>query len=133
MRYLFSLMIVALLAVPAVAAGQGGFQGPGEAAGNVGGFQGPSSGSFVDTVKAALGSWDDTPAVLTGHIVSRVAGSDDEYIFRDATGQIQVEIDNELFAGRNVTPQNLVRISGEVDKDIIRDGKVDVNLLEILK
>lgn len=132
MRYLVALMFVALLAAPVMAAEQGGFQGAGAAVSG-GGFQGPVSGEYVDTVKEAIGSWDDTPAVLTGNIVSRVAGSDDEYIFRDKTGQMQIEIDDEVFAGRKVTPENLVRISGEVDKDIIKDGKVDVSVLEILK
>ncbi|MBQ3059558.1 MAG: NirD/YgiW/YdeI family stress tolerance protein [Desulfovibrio sp.] len=134
MRYFLSLTLVVLLSCPVMAAQSGGFDGPGSGAGiTAGGFQGPVSVPAVDTAQKALGSRDDTPAVLTGHIVSRVSAADDDYIFRDRTGQIRVEIDDEVFAGRTVTPQNLIRITGEVDKDIIRDGKVDVDVLEILK
>lgn len=44
MRYLFSLLLALMLAVPAYAA----FDGPG---GGAGGFQGPTSGVQADTVK----------------------------------------------------------------------------------
>lgn len=128
MRYLFTLVMLAVLSVPAYAA----FEGPGGGAYG-GGFQGPTTGVQADTVKKAQSCWDDAPVVLTGHIVSRMAGSDDKYLFRDATGEIIVDIDYEIFAGRKVTPQNTVRISGEVDKDMMKPTKIDVKVLEILK
>lgn len=126
MRYLLSFMLALLLAVPAYAA----FDGPNSGAG---GFQGPTSGVQADTVKKALSSWDDAPVVLTGHITERLAGSDDKYLFKDDTGQIVVDIDHEVFAGRNVTPQTRVRLSGKVDKDMMEPTKIDVKVLEILK
>ena len=95
MRLLLSCVMVLALAFPAMAA-QGGFQGPGQAPG---GFQGPTSGVQADTVAKALKAWDDAPVMLTGHIVERVAGSDDKYNFRDATGTIVVEIDHESVFG----------------------------------
>ena len=122
MRLLLSCVMVLALAFPAMAA-QGGFQGPGQAPG---GFQGPTSGVQADT-------WDDAPVMLTGHIVERVAGSDDKYNFRDATGTIVVEIDHEVFAGRTVTPADRVRLSGKLDKEMMDPTKVDVKVLEILK
>lgn len=127
MRYLFTLVMLAVLSVPAYAA----FEGPGGAYG--GGFQGPTTGVQADTVKKAQSCWDDAPVVLTGNIVSRMAGSDDKYLFKDATGEIIVDIDYEIFAGRKVTPQTTVRISGEVDKDMMKPTKIDVKVLEILK
>lgn len=126
MRYLFSLLLALMLAVPAYAA----FDGPG---GGAGGFQGPTSGVQADTVKKALSAWDDAPVVLTGHITERLAGSDDKYLFKDDTGQIIVDIDHEVFAGRNVTPQTRVRLSGKVDKDMMEPTKIDVKVLEVLK
>ena len=123
MRLLLSCVMVLALAFPAMAA-QGGFQGPGQAPG---GFQGPTS------VVKALKAWDDAPVMLTGHIVERVAGSDDKYNFRDATGTIVVEIDHEVFAGRTVTPADRVRLSGKLDKEMMDPTKVDVKVLEILK
>ena len=99
----------------------------------MGGFQGPTGGVQADTVKKAQSSWDDAPVVLTGNIVERLAGSDDKYLFKDATGQIIVDIDHEIFAGRTVTPQTKVRLSGKVDKDMMEPVKIDVKVLEILK
>ena len=124
MKRLFALVLAATLAAPTIAAG---FQGPNSAQG--GGFQGPTTGIEADTVAKAQ---NDARVVLTGNITQRVAGSDDKYIFKDTTGEMIVEIDFELFAGRTVTPQNKVRLSGKVDKDFMESPKVDVKVLEIL-
>ena len=51
----------------------------------------------------------------------------------DNTGEILVDIDDKYFMGRTVTPQNLVRISGEVDKEFAERTKIDVKQLEILQ
>ena len=129
MRYLLTFVMLAVLAVPAYAA----FEGPNSGGQSMGGFQGPTGGVQADTVKKAQSSWDDAPVVLTGNIVERLAGSDDKYLFKDATGQIIVDIDQEIFAGRTVTPQTKVRLSGKVDKDMMEPVKIDVKVLEILK
>lgn len=129
MRYLLNFVMLAVLAVPAYAA----FEGPNSGGQSMGGFQGPTGGVQADTVKKAQSSWDDAPVVLTGNIVERLAGSDDKYLFKDATGQIIVDIDHEIFAGRTVTPQTKVRLSGKVDKDMMEPVKIDVKVLEILK
>lgn len=130
MKILLSSLLVLALAVPAFA--QPGFQGPG--AGQGGGFQGPTAGIQADTVAKALKCWDDAPVILTGNIVQRYAGSDDKYLFKDATGEIIVEIDFGVFAGRTVTPETKVRLSGKMDKDgMMEPAKVDVKVLEILK
>ena len=126
---------VALMLPSATLAADGGFQGgfQGGAAPSMGGFQGPVGGSQANTVAAALKCWDDAPVSLTGNIVERRAGSDDKYMFRDATGQILADIDHELFFGKTVTPQTRVRIFGEVDKDMMKPTKIDVKRLEILQ
>ena len=126
---LFPLMLAFLLSTPAFATGDG-FQGP--SGQSLGGFQGPTGQANVTTVAQARKAFDDTPVTLTGNIVERVAGHDDDYLFRDATGQIVVDIDHELFQGRTVTPQTRVRISGEVDWDLLRPTTIDVKWLEIL-
>lgn len=125
-RFLPALALVLGLSSPALAA----YNGP---AGGYGGFQGPTAAVGTNTVAKALRAWDDSPVVLTGNIVQRMAGSDDKYIFRDATGEIIVDIDHELFWGRTVTPANTVRIAGEVDKDMFDPTKIDVDFLEVLK
>ena len=124
-----ALVLASTLVVPCAAAAYGGFQGPQGA----GGFQGPMSASSVDSVAKALKSWDDAPAMLTGNIVERIAGSDDKYMFRDGSGQIVVEIDDDLFIGRTVAPQMKVRLYGEVDKEMMKPTKIDVKRFEILQ
>ena len=130
MRHVLLLLIMLCLASPVCAAG---FQGPATGTPAQGGFQGPTTGTGVDTVAKALKARDDAPVVLTGNIVSRMAGSDDKYMFRDATGDILVEIDHDVFAGRDVTPANTVRLSGEVDNDLLKPIKIDVKFMEILQ
>lgn len=129
MRILLTAVLVVLLASPAWAA-NGGFQGGALGAG-AGGFQGPGGQGGVTTVANAKSAWDDTHVVLTGHIVSRAGGDHDHYLFRDSTGEILVEIDDELFMGRTVTPQMTVRLYGEVDKEMVGRTKIDVKSMEI--
>lgn len=127
MRHILpALALVVGLSTPALAA----YNGPSS---GYGGFQGPTATVETNTVAKALKAWDDSPVVLTGNIVQRMAGSDDKYMFRDATGQIIVDIDYELFWGKTVTPNSTVRISGEVDKDMFEPTKIDVKLLEVIK
>ena len=58
---------------------------------------------------------DDTPVVLTGKIV-RSLGSE-KYEFKDKTGSVTLDIDNDDWNGVNVGPEDTVEIQGEVDKD----------------
>lgn len=94
----------------ALAAGQGGFAGP-TASG--GGFTGP--GPALTTVKEAQGMRDDTRITLNGQIVQHLGG--DRYLFKDHTGSIRVEIDDDEWMGQTVGPDDTVEIYGEVDKD----------------
>ncbi|NRD34323.1 YgiW/YdeI family stress tolerance OB fold protein [Shewanella sp. DC2-4] len=80
-----------------------------------GGFQGPSARQVIHDVVSALNASDDAQIELTGHIISSIGH--DDYIFRDATGDIKVEIDDDLWRGNTVTPETQVIIRGEVDKD----------------
>jgi len=52
---------------------------------------------------------------LRGNITERL--SDDRYVFRDASGTVNVEIEQKRWNGQNVTPQDQVEIQGKVDKD----------------
>ena len=69
---------------------------------------------------------------LTGHIVHRMPHDDDDYLFRDETGEIVVDIDHDVFRGQTVTPQTKVRITGEVDTGFMEPTSIDVKFLEIV-
>lgn len=131
MRILVIPAILATLAfspMPAMSA----FEGPG-APGHNSGYDGPISGALAKTVAEARQLADDSPVVLTGKIISQIAGKKDEFIFKDQTGEIRVEIDDKVFAGRRVTPQDTVKISGEVEKDFGKEVEIDVKHLAIVK
>lgn len=130
MKYLRSLALLAALAAP-VALAMPAMAAPGGKA--PGGFSGPVSGAQADTVAKALTLSDDAPVVLTGNIVSQVAGSKDKFIFKDASGEVRMEIERKVFAGQTVTPQDTVRIIGKVDKDLGKDVEIEAKMLEIVK
>lgn len=77
-----------------------------------GGFKGP--GPAVKTVQEVMQLKDDTPVTLKGRIIERLG--DERYTFKDATGTIVVDIDDEDWKGLEVTPEMDIIIEGEVDK-----------------
>ena len=127
MRILIASAITLVLAAPAFAA----FEGPAATA-QPGSFKGPGAVAAVDTVAKALEARDESPVVLEGRIVS-AAKEHEEYVFQDRTGKIIIELDDELFHGRTVTPENTIRIWGEVDTKFGRDSEVEVDRFEIVK
>lgn len=132
MKFILPLVLGIFLAMPALAA----YDGPTTGANvPVTGFKGPVSGSSASTVAEALKLPDKSRLSLTGNIVSRLAGSKNEYVFKDASGEIQVEISDKVFrrAGAEITPETNVRISGKMDKDFSGDPEIDVKHIEIIK
>ena len=63
-----------------------------------------------------------------GNIVERI--SDDLYVFKDASGTINVDIDHKRWNGVTVTPKDTVEIQGEVDKDW---NSVEIDVKQIRK
>lgn len=72
---------------------------------------------------------DDQYVLLSGKITSRI--SHDKYVFTDKTGSITVEIDDKVFAGRQISADTQVEILGKVDKDLLKDPKIEVKRLGI--
>ena len=127
MRILIASALALVLAAPAFAA----FEGP-AASGQPGSFKGPGAVAVADTVAKALEARDETPVELEGRIIS-AAKEHEEYVFQDRTGTIIIELDDELFHGRTVTPENTIRIWGEVDTKLGRNSEVEVDRFEIVK
>lgn len=129
MKLFLSLVFSLFLAFPAFAA----FNGPAGGAGI--GFKGPVSGSQASTVAEALNLPDKSRVTLTGNIVSKLAGSKNEYLFKDDSGEVQVEISDKVFQrlGVEVTPETKVEISGKMDKDFAKQPEIEVKFLEIVK
>lgn len=92
-------------------------------------FTGPSAagrpGTVAEARDARLGSY----ITLTGHVVNHQRG--EYFTFRDDTGEIRVEIANNVWNGRKVGPDTKVRLLGEVDRGVA--GRyVWVKSLEVL-
>ncbi|HDU4418660.1 TPA: YgiW/YdeI family stress tolerance OB fold protein [Klebsiella aerogenes] len=120
-------VIIALVSMPVLAAGQGGFTGPSTTTtSQAGGFTGPSGA--VTTVANAKSLRDDTWVTLRGKIVERI--SDDLYKFQNASGVVNVDIDHKRWNGVTVGPQDTVEIQGEVDKDW---NSVEIDVKQIRK
>ncbi|MDA8478452.1 YgiW/YdeI family stress tolerance OB fold protein [Citrobacter sp. Awk 4] len=120
------IAVMALSSAPVLAAQQGGFSGPTATQSQSGGFVGPNGSST--TVESAKSLRDDTWVTLRGNIVERI--SDDLYLFKDATGTMNVDIDHKRWNGVTVTPQDVVEIQGEVDKDW---NSVEIDVKQVTK
>ena len=90
-----------------------------------GGFTGPAASNLNVTAAEASKLSDDTPVILTGKIEQSLG--DEKYMFRDASGTIIVEIDNDDWRGVTVGPNDTVELQGEVDTDMFQPNKVDVD------
>ena len=98
-------------------------------------FQNPTTtkGGFVSgtetiaTVKQVMEMRDDIPVIVQGNIVQRLG--DEMYLFEDSTGSIRVEIDDDEWRGQTITPEDKVKLYGEVDRGIFKT-EIDVNYIE---
>jgi uncharacterized protein (TIGR00156 family) len=94
-------------------------------------YQGPGAAKFspAHTVAEVLQEpADDRPVLLTGTLVGQTGR--DTFLFRDATGEIRVEIDREDFpGGQPVGADTQVQIHGEIDARVLRKPRVDVERL----
>ncbi|MBQ4615379.1 MAG: NirD/YgiW/YdeI family stress tolerance protein [Mailhella sp.] len=112
MRYFVPALLIFALTAPADAA-----------------FDGPGSPATVKEAAKVASAAKDSGAVLEGSLTRKV--KDELYIFQDASGEVLVEIDDDLMTGRNITPKDKVRLGGHVDRE---DGSpaVEVDILEVL-
>ncbi|WP_409261372.1 YgiW/YdeI family stress tolerance OB fold protein [Pseudomonas putida] len=92
------------------------------------GYTGPGALS-VTTVAAAHDAADDTPVVLQGYVTK--INNDDKYEFKDNTGTITVEIDDEDLPPTPFNDKTKVKLTGEVEKHLM-SREVDVDIVEII-
>ena len=116
-----SLLLMSALSAVAISASANA-QAP------AGGFSGPSVA--VMTVESANNMKDDTFVILQGNIKQNIG--EEVYIFEDASGTINVEIDDEDWNGVTAGPDDLVEIKGEVDKGW-NTVEIDVDQVSLVK
>jgi uncharacterized protein (TIGR00156 family) len=76
-------------------------------------FAGPGVAGRISTVEEAHDARLGSYLTLTGNITNHLRG--DYYTFRDDSGEIRVEIESSVWRGRQVGPNNKVRLLGEID------------------
>jgi uncharacterized protein (TIGR00156 family) len=77
-------------------------------------FTGAGAGG-ANTVAEVKQMRDESKVILEGYIVKQLGS--EHYTFRDDTGEIEVEIDDDEWRGQIVGPETKIRIDGEVDRD----------------
>jgi len=83
----------------------------------------------LTTVKHALTAKDNTPVKLHGQVVKSLG--DEKYQFRDKTGSITVDVDDELWQGRPISPNTNVTLIGEVDIDYKPLKRVEIEVDQV--
>jgi uncharacterized protein (TIGR00156 family) len=94
-------------------------------------FTGPSATGRVSTVEQARNAPIDTYVSVTGNVVAHLR--EDYYTFRDATGEIRVEIEPTVWRGRKIGPETEVRLVAEVDRNAAGTIYLWVDSLEIVE
>ena len=93
-------------------------------------FVGPTAESEHVQAKDIAVLNNDVKVVLTGKLVKKIY--EEQYLFTDASGSVEVEIDNDEFKGRKVTPEMTIKITGEVSREN-RKKIVEVDHFEIVQ
>jgi len=68
------------------------------------------------SVAEALKMNDDERVTIQGNIVSKI--SNDKYTFKDSTGTMTVDIDNDKWSGIASNTKETLEISGEIEKKL---------------
>lgn len=118
------LLVALLLAVPFFAHAE--FTGPRASSSSAG------SRAVVTTVAAANKAADDTPVLLEGKITRQLAS--ERYEFADATGSIQLKIDDDYLPAEKFDQTTPLRIKGKVDRRWNqRQRYIDVKSVQIIR
>ena len=83
-----------------------------------GGFKGPKADDTLNTVEVVMNaSWltDGMTVTVIGHVAESLG--DDQYTFKDDTGQMTVKIDPSAWDGQKVAPKDKVKIIGKIAKN----------------
>ncbi|MDW3024092.1 MAG: NirD/YgiW/YdeI family stress tolerance protein [Alphaproteobacteria bacterium] len=120
-----------LLCILATGVASAGFTGPDAPAATAqnerGGFV--SGAETVVTIKQVNEMRDDVPVIIQGKIIQRMG--DEKYLFEDGTGSITIEIDDDNWRGQTITPEDTVKMYGEIDRGLF-STQIDIDYVEKL-
>lgn len=73
---------------------------------------------------------DDQMVTLVGNVMKQVGR--EKFLFRDASGEIRIEIDDDAMPTQPFDDKVKVEITGEVEKDFLRSVEIDVKSVKLL-
>ena len=77
---------------------------------------------------------DDTYVTVEGNIIQQQGKDHEKYLFKDATGEIIVEIDRKVWRDQPITPDVKVKILGELDQNRNPERvKIEAVYLEVIQ
>jgi len=94
------------------------------------GYTGPGATAVTTTVAQARQQRDDHAVLLLGHLVAKVG--DERYRFRDATGEIEVEIDDKDMPHQAIGAATTVELLGKVDTHRFKATDIEVKPVRVL-
>lgn len=114
---MIKLLVSASLLVLTGTAAFAQYKGPAE--------QGKPAANYAKTTVSAIKAdpKDDAKVTLQGRLINKTG--DETYTFKDETGEILVEIDDEDFPNQPVDENTVVTIEGEVDTHLVKDVDID--------
>ncbi|EID86293.1 hypothetical protein MSI_02490 [Treponema sp. JC4] len=127
MKKVLSVLMAALFLAAGSSCFAQGFQGD-NYGGQMGGFIGEGEASPITSVSKAKKMFDDSVVTIRGNITRRLG--DEKYMFRDATGEMMVEIDDEYWYGVTATSSDILELTGEIDRDF---NKVKLDVFSLKK
>jgi uncharacterized protein (TIGR00156 family) len=94
-------------------------------------YFGPGAQGASNNVKAVLDNpVDDQVVVLRGNLTSQIGA--EKYMFSDGSGQIRVEVDDDVFPRHRIGRETVVELYGEVEKDFMQNPEIDVDRVLIV-
>jgi len=94
------------------------------------GYTGPGATAVTTTVAQARQQRDDHAVLLLGHLVAKVG--DERYRFRDATGEIEVEIDDKDMPPQAIGGATRVGLLGKGDTHRFKATDIEVKRVQVL-
>lgn len=133
MKKVLKIMIVAMLVSPVSVYAQGGFV-PDKTPTKT-----PSTThadyTKLTTIAEARKQADDTFVLLEGYITGSAKSLNaEEFMFKDDSGTIKIEVNKNVWRNQNVTPTTKIRILGQVDHNPFAGStEIEVRQLDIIK
>ena len=84
----------------------------------------------ITTVNQVENLPDETYVTMQGNITSQVGH--EKYMFKDETGTLKIEIDDDDWHGLTVSAEDKIQIQGEVDKSWTKPTKIEVDSIQII-